>query len=59
LFRADLRRIIRPAKGTGIMMDLVVFLSIILGFAALAALAQAFGADSRSWTTEGEHRPWL
>jgi len=36
-------------------MDMVVLLSIILGF----ALAQAFGADSRPWSTEEENRPWL
>ena len=40
-------------------MDLVPLLTVVLAFGVLAALAQAFGADSRGWTTEGEHRPWL
>ncbi len=40
-------------------METVVLLAIILGFAAFAALAQAFGADSRPWSTEEENRPWL
>jgi len=40
-------------------MDLIPLLAIVFGLAVFGALAQAFGADSRGWTTEGEHRPWL
>lgn len=40
-------------------MGLESFLIVVLVVAMFGALAQAFGANSRGWTTEGEHRPWL
>ena len=40
-------------------MDAIVLLGLIFALAALGALAQVFGVDSRPWTTEGENRPWL
>ena len=40
-------------------METIVLLGLVLAFAVLAALSQAVGVDSRGWTTEGEHRPWL
>jgi hypothetical protein len=40
-------------------VDTVVLLAVILGLAALGALAQVFGVDSRPWSTEEENRPWL
>ena len=40
-------------------MDYTPVLVIVVVLAIFAALAQAFGVDSRGWNTEDEHRPWL
>ena len=40
-------------------MDAIVLLGLIFDLAALGALAQAFGVDSRPWSTQEENRPWL
>jgi hypothetical protein len=41
------------------VIDVTVLLLAVLAVAVLALLAQAFGVDSRDWSTRGEHRPWL
>jgi len=40
-------------------MDAIILLGLIFVLAALGALAQVLGVDSRPWSTQEENRPWL